>query len=39
MLENACLLCSEATPHNCHRRLVCDYLNDRWGGLLSVKHL
>ncbi len=34
-----CLLCSEATPHNCHRRLVCEYLNDKWGGLLSVKHL
>jgi uncharacterized protein (DUF488 family) len=35
----ACLLCSEATPHHCHRRLVCDYLNDRWGGALAVKHL
>jgi uncharacterized protein (DUF488 family) len=39
MLEGVCLLCSEATPHNCHRRLVCEYLNDKWGGLLSVKHL
>jgi uncharacterized protein (DUF488 family) len=39
MLEGACLLCSEATPHNCHRRLVCDYLNDKWNGLLSVKHV
>lgn len=36
---NACLLCSEATPHHCHRRLVCEYLNDRWGGVLSVRHL
>jgi len=35
----ACLLCSEATPHHCHRRLVCDYLNDKWGGLLNVEHL
>jgi len=39
MLEGACLLCSEATPHYCHRRLVCEYLNDKWGGLLSVNHL
>ena len=39
MLEGACLLCSEAAPHHCHRRLVCEYLNDKWGGLLSVKHL
>ena len=39
MLEGACLLCSEATPHNCHRRLVCEYLNDKWSGRLSVKHV
>ena len=38
-LEGACLLCSEATPHHCHRRLVCEYLNDKWSGPLSVKHL
>src|SRR5262245_19453181 len=25
MLDGACLLCSEATPHHCHRRLVCEY--------------
>ena len=35
----ACLLCSEATPHHCHRRLVCEYLNEKWGGILKVKHL
>lgn len=39
MLQSACLLCSEATPCHCHRRLVCEYLNSKWGGLLSVKHL
>jgi uncharacterized protein (DUF488 family) len=39
MLEGACLLCSEATPHQCHRRLVVEYLNDRWGNVLAVKHL
>lgn len=37
--DNACLLCSEATPHHCHRRLVCEYLNDKWGGALAVRHL
>lgn len=39
MLEGACLLCSEATPHYCHRRLVCEYLNDKWGSPLKVRHL
>lgn len=38
-LDGACLLCSEATPDHCHRRLVVDYLNRRWGGTLSVRHL
>ena len=38
-LDGACLLCSEATPHHCHRRLVCEYLNDRWDGNLAVRHL
>src|SRR5688572_669187 len=39
MLDGACLLCSEATPHHCHRRLVCEYLNEQWDGALTVKHL
>lgn len=39
MFDDACLLCSEATPHHCHRRLVCEYLNQKWDGALSVKHL
>lgn len=39
MLEGTCLLCSEATPHHCHRRLVCEYLNEKWNGALSVHHL
>jgi uncharacterized protein (DUF488 family) len=37
--EGACLLCSEDTPHHCHRRLVCDYLNKKWDGALYVRHL
>lgn len=39
LFDHTCLLCSEATPHNCHRRLVCEYLNGKWGGALTVKHL
>ena len=39
MFANACLLCSEAKPHHCHRRLVCEYLNRKWDGLLTVCHL
>jgi uncharacterized protein (DUF488 family) len=38
-LDGACLLCSEATPHRCHRRLVCEYLNNEWKGSLHVHHL
>jgi uncharacterized protein (DUF488 family) len=38
-LDGACLLCSEATPHHCHRRLVCEYLNERWNGKLQVNHI
>jgi uncharacterized protein (DUF488 family) len=38
-LDGACLLCSEATPDHCHRRLVAEYLNRRWGGALTVRHL
>jgi len=37
--DGACLLCSEDKPHHCHRRLVCDYLNKKWNGALSVHHL
>jgi uncharacterized protein (DUF488 family) len=37
--DGACLLCSEATPHHCHRRLVCEYLNEKWEGALKVSHL
>jgi uncharacterized protein (DUF488 family) len=37
--DGACLLCSEAEPHHCHRRLVCEYLNDKWTNALDVHHL
>lgn len=39
MLDGACLLCSEDKPHHCHRRLVCEYLNEKWDGALEVNHL
>lgn len=38
-LEGACLLCSEDKPHNCHRRLVVEYLEARWARSLDVTHL
>ncbi len=38
-LDGACLLCSEAQPHDCHRSIICDYLNEKWGGALEVRHL
>lgn len=39
VLEGACLLCSEDKPHNCHRRLVLEYLEEKWGAPLDVRHL
>jgi uncharacterized protein (DUF488 family) len=37
-LDGACLLCSEDTPHHCHRRLVAEYLRDKWGDV-EIEHL
>ena len=37
-LDGCCLLCSEDTPHFCHRRLVVEYLSDAWGSV-DVVHL
>jgi uncharacterized protein (DUF488 family) len=37
--DDACLLCSEDKPHHCHRRVVCEYLNEKWDGALDVHHL
>lgn len=30
------LLCSEASPERCHRRLVLEYLDREWGGIRAV---
>jgi uncharacterized protein (DUF488 family) len=32
------LLCSEATPEHCHRRLVLEYLLEHWDGV-TIRHL
>lgn len=32
-LNNACLLCSEPTPEHCHRRLVAEYLQQKFGNI------
>jgi uncharacterized protein (DUF488 family) len=32
------LLCSEPTPEHCHRRLVLEYLEEKWGDL-TITHL
>lgn len=37
--EFSCLLCSEAKPHYCHRRLLADYINRCKGSGLVVRHL
>lgn len=38
MFHQGCLLCSEPTPEHCHRRLVAEYLKERWGNV-EIKHL
>ena len=37
--HESCLLCSEDTPHRCHRRLIAEYLNEKWPVKLEVRHL
>lgn len=38
LLDGGCLLCSEDTPDHCHRRLVAEYLRDKWGNV-EIVHL
>lgn len=38
LIDGGCLLCSEATPEHCHRRLVAEYLRDKWGNV-EIQHL
>lgn len=37
-LDGSCLLCSEDKPHHCHRRLVAEYLKEKWGEV-DIVHL
>ena len=37
-MEGGCLLCSEPTPERCHRRLVAEYLNAKWGNV-DIEHI
>lgn len=38
LLDEGCLLCSEDTPDECHRRLVAEYLANEWNDL-QIVHL
>ncbi len=38
VLDGGCLLCSEEKPDQCHRRLVVEYLQEKWGDV-EVEHL
>ncbi|MBE3097034.1 MAG: DUF488 domain-containing protein [Planctomycetes bacterium] len=37
-LDQACLLCSEPKPDKCHRRLVAEYIQHIWPGVI-ITHL
>jgi uncharacterized protein (DUF488 family) len=38
ILDGDCLLCSEDKPHHCHRRLVAEYLKEKWGDV-QIEHI
>ena len=38
IIADGVLLCSEETPEHCHRRLVAEYLRDKWGDV-EIIHL
>jgi uncharacterized protein (DUF488 family) len=37
-LAYGCLLCSEEKPEHCHRRLVAEYLKQKWGDV-EIRHI
>lgn len=40
VIDQGCLLCSEHQPHQCHRRLVAEYLKTHWSAReTEIKHL
>jgi uncharacterized protein (DUF488 family) len=38
LFDRGCLLCSEDQPEHCHRRLVAEYLAEKWGDV-EITHL
>jgi len=38
LLDGGCLLCSEDNPDQCHRRLVAEYLKEKWGEV-EIEHI
>ncbi len=36
--DKGCLLCSEARPDHCHRRLAAEWLKEKWEGV-EVRHI
>jgi uncharacterized protein (DUF488 family) len=38
LIDGGCLLCSEPTPEKCHRRLVAEYLKNKWGDV-EIEHI
>ncbi|MBD2550749.1 DUF488 domain-containing protein [Microcystis elabens FACHB-917] len=38
-LDGACLLCSEASPHHCHRRLAAEFFQNHLGTGVEIIHL
>jgi uncharacterized protein (DUF488 family) len=38
VIDGGCLLCSESTPESCHRRLVAEYLQRKWGDV-EIEHI
>lgn len=38
LFDRACLLCSEAKPDRCHRRIVAEHLRDSWSDV-EITHL
>ena len=37
-IADGCLLCSEDKPHQCHSRLVAEYLKQHWGDV-EINHI
>jgi len=38
LIAESCLLCSEPTADRCHRRIVAEYLREKWGDI-EIVHL